>query len=173
MFTTDNGTTGHYFSHHEGRELIREKVFSRIGERDLQGKKGTFTDWGMRVPALISWPGHIEAGSTSDALIDLSDLLPTFVDLAGEETPGFPLDGKSFAPLLLGEEFQSREWVYGEAKGKQGIRTRDWKLVSNGQLFDMENDPEEQNPILAEDDTEASANAREKLEGVLSSISDN
>ena len=170
MFTTDNGTTGHNFTRHEGRKLIREPVVSRINGIDLVGKKGTYTDWGMRVPALVSWPGHVEPGSSSEALIDLSDLLPTFVELAGGDEPSFPLDGRSFAPLLRGEDHESREWIYGEGRGKQGIRTRDWKLISSGQLFDMANDPEEETPILKKDDTEVSAAAREKLESILAGV---
>lgn len=170
MFTTDNGTTGHNYIRHEGRKLIREPVVSRINGMELVGKKGTYTDWGMRVPALVSWPGHVETESSSEALIDLSDLLPTFVELAGGDKPSFPLDGKSFAPLLRGEDHESREWIYGEGRRKKGVRTRDWKLISSGQLFDMANDPEEENPIFKKEDTKASAAARLELEAILLNV---
>lgn len=170
MFSSDNGTTGHNFIRHKGRKLIRKPVVSRINGMDLVGKKGTYTDWGIRVPALVAWPGHIEPGSSSEALIDLADLLPTFVELAGGETPAFLLDGKSFAPLLLGAHHESREWVYSEGCRMQGVRTRDWKLISNGQLFDMVNDPNEENPILEDKDSEASATARLELESILSKV---
>ena len=170
MFTTDSGTTPFNFTHHQGRKLFKEPVISRINGIDLVGEKGRYTDWGMRVPALVSWPGYIEPGSSSEALIDLADLLPTFVEVAGGEAPAFAIDGKSFAPLLRGEEHEPREWIYGEGRRKQGVRTRGWKLISSGQLFNMVTDPEEKNPIFKDKDTKASAAARLELELILSSV---
>ena len=50
------------------------------------------------------------------------------------------------------------------------MRTRDWKLISSGQLFDMANDPEEENPIFKKEDTKASAAARLELEAILLNV---
>ncbi|MBM3644552.1 MAG: arylsulfatase [Alphaproteobacteria bacterium] len=45
--------------------------------------KGSTWEGGVRVPGLMSWPGTIEAGQSSDGLFDFNDLLPTALALAG------------------------------------------------------------------------------------------
>ena len=45
-------------------------------------------DASCRIPMLLRWPGHIEAGSRRSDFVDLNDLLPTFLDAAGTTYPG-------------------------------------------------------------------------------------
>ena len=56
----------------------------------------------VRVPLIFSWPGHIEAGQRSDALVELSDKAPTLFELSGQEIPE-NMTGKSLAPILMGK----------------------------------------------------------------------
>ena len=66
--------------------------------------KWTCYDTGLHVPFIARWPGKIEPGSTSEALISFIDITPTLVDLAGG--PALPqLDGRSFKQALLGKAF--------------------------------------------------------------------
>jgi arylsulfatase A-like enzyme len=61
------------------------------------------------------WPGHIKAGTTTDALTVLTDVAPTFLEAAGVEVPK-EMTGKSLMPVLLGKEgaAAAREAVYVE-----------------------------------------------------------
>ena len=67
----------------------------------LKGHKGTLDEGGIRVPCTVRWPGVIDAGRESDTPVILMDLYPTFLELAGaRQTPGQPVDGRSWVPLL-------------------------------------------------------------------------
>lgn len=73
-------------------------------------------------PMMVSWPGVTQAGAVdADHMISTVDLLPTLLDLVGLERPeGF--DGRSFEPLLRGEDQDSRDFVfkvYSENAGGQ------------------------------------------------------
>jgi N-sulfoglucosamine sulfohydrolase len=95
-------------------------------------------DAGIRVPFIISWPGHLKAATTSDAMLCLPDLLPTFIDLAGGTVPA-GLDGKSFAAILRGSSTTHRDRVFATCSGdgdmnvypSRSLRTRDFKYILN------------------------------------------
>ncbi len=61
-----------------------------IGGRRLAGAKGSMLEGGGRVPLIASWPGVTPAGKVSEDLVDASDFLPTFAELAGAELPPRP-----------------------------------------------------------------------------------
>jgi len=62
-----------------------------------------FMEGGVRVPSIAWWPGTIPAGSISQDVTSSMDVFPTFIDLAGARLPrDRVIDGRSFAPLLLG-----------------------------------------------------------------------
>lgn len=171
IYLSDNGTPHHYISEYRDGEYLKEPVFSEIGGELIQGGKSYLTDQGTHVPFIANWPGTIEPGVTTDALVDFSDFLPTIAGLTGAATPeDRVIDGRSFAPLLLGEEYQPRPWVYQEWEGEAWIRNAEWKLYLNGDLFDMKNDPFEESPITRENDTEASAEIRAFLSGELQQL---
>lgn len=121
MFLADNGTD---------RDLVND-----WGDgRKIRGGKGTLTDRGTRVPLLVRWPGHIEAGSTCGDLIDFSDLLPTLCELAGAPLPKAALHGRGFAPRLLGKPGAPREWVHLQHGGDRQLRNREYMLDNKNQL---------------------------------------
>ena len=57
--------------------------------------------YGIRVPMIVRWPGHIKAGQTQDLPWAAWDLMATFADLAGVQAPAHT-DGLSVVPTLLG-----------------------------------------------------------------------
>lgn len=74
--------------------------------------KWTCYDTGLRASCVVRWPGHIGAGSETDAMIQYVDILPTLIEAAGGD-PVEGLDGKSFLGVLKGETDDHREVTYG------------------------------------------------------------
>lgn len=100
--------------------------------------KWNLYDYGTRVPFLVAWPGKIEPGSVSDAMISWVDLLPTLIDAAGSRVPE-EIDGRSFLPVLRGEATTHRDRVFTTHSGDgnkniypiRAIRDSEWKLIHN------------------------------------------
>ncbi len=88
-----------------------------------QGANWPFAKWcvydqGLRVPFIVSWSGKIAPGAATDAMIDLSDLLPTLIEAAGGSAPK-DLDGRSIVPVLLGRKDEHRKRVFGTHTGNE------------------------------------------------------
>lgn len=79
--------------------------------------KWTLYDAGLHTGFIARWPGKIEAGSVNDALIEYSDVVPTFVEAAGGK-PASTLDGESLMPLLTGNATNHKEYVFSEMTTK-------------------------------------------------------
>lgn len=107
-----------------------------------QGPQWPFGKWGLydagvQAPLLVRWPGRVRPGST-DALVSLVDLLPTFVEAAGGEAPD-EIDGRSLLPVLLGRATEHREAVFashtGDAQMNRSpmrmLRTQRYKYILN------------------------------------------
>jgi uncharacterized sulfatase len=109
----------------------------------LRGYKGNLTEGGIRVPFLARWPGRIEAGATSDAMIYFPDIMPTFAGLAGAKAPA-DVDGIDFSPTLVGSEqpelsdrFMYWEWNKNGLR-VQAARWRQWKAMREPQAESIE-----------------------------------
>ena len=121
----------------------------------LRGTKGTTWEGGQRVPCIAYWPGTIPGGRTSSELASSIDLLPTFVRLAGGESPRQPIDGLDLSDHLLGRSKQGprEEFVYYYCHQLEGIRDRRFKLrvaredQAKPQLYDLSEDPGEHQDI--------------------------
>ncbi len=103
----------------------------------LRGNKGSIYEGGIRVPTIMRLPSKfstnskLKPGTNSDMVIDVSDLLPTFCELAGT-TPPLGLDGVSLAPTLTGNGQQrTRDYVIHEAGGNASITRGRYKLIMN------------------------------------------
>lgn len=108
----------------------------------MKGRKGSIDEGGVRSPFLVRWPGHIDAGQRLNALTGAVDLLPTLTELAGiDAKTAKPVDGKSFAPLLLGEE---KAWpkrhLFSIRRHEVSVRSPGYRLDAKGALFDMTKD---------------------------------
>ena len=65
------------------------------------GKKTELLEGGLRIPALVRWPGHIKAGSTTQQVAISMDWLPTLLAAAGTRPdPAYPPDGMNLLPTL-------------------------------------------------------------------------
>jgi hypothetical protein len=110
---------------------------------------------------IASWPGSVTAGRTDDALIDFSDFLPTLAELSGSGIPqNLTIDGRSFVPQLRQTSGPQRKWIYNEFQGLATLQNETFKMYSDGRLYDLVLDPDEQAPIGPESETEPSGKIR-------------
>jgi len=160
VFMGDNGTASIYSER------------GTIGGKALSGKKGSMLECGSLVPTIASWPGVIEPGNVSDLLIDSSDILPTFADLAGAKLPTKNvIDGRSFLPQLMGKKGNPREWIFIELGNKWYVRNDKWKLNREGELFDMSNAPFQEKLVSNYAENKEASAAYSHLQSALKSLS--
>ena len=176
VWTTDNGTTGEITGTQNGRSV--------------KGEKSNPVEPGLCVPFIVSAPGLVPEGITTDGLTDVTDLLPTFAELAGGELQsGYEYDGVSIADHILGKADDTpREWILGmggknEAKltddGVENrfvfrdrvLREKRFKLYVSTKreavkLVDVIADPKEANNLIDSRDPEAQA-ALERLSAII------
>jgi arylsulfatase len=133
-----------------------------VGDHGLVNKGCRFYEGLTRVPLIVTWPGVFKPNLRSDALVELTDIVPTLLELTG-----LPISedivGKSLVPILMGEASpdEHREFVrsvfYRVLEGPQSyatmIRNREYKLVNYhghglGELFDLVDDPWEFNNLF-------------------------
>ena len=129
-----------------------------LGEHGWYDKRWMFEE-SLRMPFLIRWPGVIEPGTESRALIQNIDYAPTFLEWAGVEIPG-DIQGRSLVPLLRNQGQSSAEWrdaiyyAYYENAAvhnvpvHDGVRTDRYKAMyfprtREWNLFDLQEDPQE------------------------------
>lgn len=139
VFTSDNGT--------------HPTITIRRNGTPVTGGKGRTIDAGTHVPFIVSWPGMVAEGRTSDALVDIADLFPTFAELAGVKTVPSPIDGRSLVPLLRGQPGPVRTSIVHSYKMTVNDKPQVYafdarhKVYADGRFFDRETDPGEERPI--------------------------
>ena len=110
------------------------------------GKKTELLEGGLRIPAIVRWPGVAQPGSESTVPIMSMDWLPTFVAAAGgAPDPAYPTDGLDLRPALMGQAMPDRPlfWRF-KNKDQKAHRLGKWKYLSIGGnefLFDVVADP--------------------------------
>jgi arylsulfatase A-like enzyme len=113
------------------------------------GRKTELLEGGLRVPALIRWPGRIPVHSVSDQVAISMDWLPTLLAAAGTmPDPGSPPDGANLLPVLTGNAAplaRALFWRY-KANAQRAAREGDYKflkILNNTFLFNVTQDPME------------------------------
>jgi uncharacterized sulfatase len=146
-------------------------IFVSDNGSNTKRSKYTLFEPGVHIPMIAWWPDHIARNTTTDALVDFTDIMPTLMELAGG-TPHEDMDGKSLVPLLQGKKIQLHEDLYlsftclgvnevYEPYPIRGVVTDQYKLIhylnheiepprGSGVskspeflLFDLKNDPSE------------------------------
>jgi len=147
FFTSDNGP------HREGGH--NPAFFHDSGP--LRGIKRDLYEGGIRVPAIVRWPGVIKPDTVSDFPWAFWDFLPTAAELAGTSAPE-GLDGLSLVPTLLGRQQQRHDYLYWEFHERgfgQAIRRGRWKAVRRRlelpvELYDLKTDLGEKHDVAAD-----------------------
>jgi arylsulfatase len=138
-------------------------------------QKWTMYDQITRMPMIVWAPGRFEGGRRIDGLCQQMDIGPAFLELAEAEIPD-PIEARSLLPVLKGEPWEPREYVFAEQAKDMiftgndfmtMVRSQTWKLVhfldeSYGLLHDLRKDPTEIHNLW--DDPSASGKKREMLD---------
>jgi len=155
-----------------------ERTFSGGGSAGpYRGAKGCLFEGGLRVPAIISWPGTIPQGKVREQMTTGCDWFPTFAELCGVDIPSslpdnakipHQLDGQSLASVILKDQptpHESFYWQLGAGPNAQWVvRKGTWKLLGNPRdtsggpltkedklfLADLATDPEESKNVASE-----------------------
>jgi len=105
-------------------------IFSTDHGVGVTGGKFSCFQGGVRIPHAMKWNGHIEPGTTTDALLQNVDFLPTLLDAVGVATPeGVQIDGVSHWNTLAGSP-GDRDDLYFEWGYSRAVRTRKWKYIA-------------------------------------------
>jgi arylsulfatase/arylsulfatase A len=135
----------------------------------MRGMKSEVHDGGIRSPFYVKWPAKLKAGHTSDRIAAYIDVMPTLLDAAGIPVPN-SVDGRSLLPLLQNRsvDWPERTLFLQVHRGDTPVlfhqfaaRDQRWKLVRQSgfgrntppedtpfELYDMRNDPREQNNLI-------------------------
>jgi len=137
-----------------------------------KGEKMQLWDGGHRVPHIVRWPSVVKGGTKCNELVCLNDFMATCSEITGralKDNEGE--DSVSFLPALKGEPIvtERKGIVHHSFIGKFAYRQGKWKVIPskgsgwknppltkeekagpNGQLYDMEADPSEENNLYAE-----------------------
>jgi arylsulfatase A-like enzyme len=169
VFYSDNG--GNIHCGLEETEASGEKYTTAItSNHPLRGGKGGIHEGGIRVPAVVVWPGSAKPGSTSDVRIQSNDLYPTILKmLEVGQKKGHIIDGVDFSQALHGKNMDRGPMftlVPGHGNTPQwlppsmAVHDGDWKLIrtfhygEDGRhayrLYNLREDIGESNNLAAE-----------------------
>jgi arylsulfatase A-like enzyme len=178
MFAGQAGSMGflhamNNFAEHQHNTIGRKGTFAeygaawaQVGMTPFRLYKGFLAEGGMRSPLIVSGPGVKGAGGLNkEAILNVSDITPTLLDLAGVKHPStfkgreiVPMQGKSWVDMLAGRTQSPRtseDWLGWELFGSRAIRQGDWKIswhnepfgTRDWQLFNLADDLSEQNDL--------------------------
>jgi arylsulfatase A-like enzyme len=109
-----------------------------------RGAKFSLYEGGLRIPAIISWPGHIPENQVRGQFATGCDWYPTILELCGISATKHRLDGKSLTPIIKSADtptaHKTFHWKLGS---KLAVRQGKWKMVVTGkkiELYDIPND---------------------------------
>ena len=152
VFTSDNGAT-----HDAGG--ADTQFFKSVGE--LNGRKGSVYEGGLRVPTIVRLPGKVKAGAENATPGFFPDWFPTLCAATGMKAPE-GLDGINLWPPLTSDAKVERAkpmlWVFPEYTGQVAVRLGDFKVMRRNlnakkpgpwQVFDLAKDPNETTNVSA------------------------
>lgn len=125
VFQSDNGHSTEQRAHFGGGSAGR-----------YRGEKFSLFEGGIRLPAIISWPGLLPEGVDRGQVVHACDWMPTLGELIGVKLVNPDIDGKSIVPLLRSETAPSPHdvlhWHLSGGKRPQwAVRQGPWKLIGN------------------------------------------
>jgi len=149
-----------------------------LGEHHLYDKRLMYEP-SIRVPMMISYPGHIKPATKSDEMVLNLDIAPTLLAIAGLPVPA-DMQGKSMLALAEGKPDPAwrKDWLYEyyeypgfeNVRPCRGVRTSRYKLIEffidpqEFELYDLKTDPNEANNLYGKPGyDELTAHLKERL----------
>jgi arylsulfatase A-like enzyme len=132
FFTSDNGPS------REARNWLDGTPDPYYGGTSggLKGHKFSLYDGGIRVPAILHWPGTVPAGQVLSEPCASMDVFPTLLEAAGIEGSGLELDGRSLLSYVCDGVVGPERCLFWEMGEQTAVRRGPWKLVEKGQLVE-------------------------------------
>jgi arylsulfatase A-like enzyme len=154
VFSSDNGpVTTRWFTWYE------VNAYGSTG--GLKGRKHLLHEGGIKVPAIVRYPGVTQPGSSTDELVVGTDLFVTLANIGGGEVPqDRAIDGIDIAPVWSGGKLPSRSvfWALDSRSELEfAVREGPWKLLLNRELeakelYNLADDPLELLNLLAKEE---------------------
>jgi len=102
-----------------------------IADHGSNRKGSLYRQRGTEVPCIMRWPKGMPKGVQCDALVQNTDFVPTWFDVAGAEVPAsYKMDGVSIAPLFKDPKADVRDYVYAEMGASRAVRTKEWSYMA-------------------------------------------
>ncbi len=143
-------------------------AWAQVGSTPFNYFKHYTAEGGIRSPLIAAGPGVVSDGQTTRAVLHVTDVVPTLLELAGVSHPSqrggsdqAALTGKSMQPVLVGKAQDIRsadEWIGWELFGNRALRQGDWKALSllkaaggtgEWQLYNLKDDPTESRDLAS------------------------
>ncbi|MBI3684513.1 MAG: sulfatase-like hydrolase/transferase [Acidobacteria bacterium] len=150
LFTSDNGAT--FETGNKGAANYHDS------NRPFRGQKRSLEEGGIRMPALVRWPGKVPSGKKTDIPVHMTDVMPSLLAAAGgKPDAAWKVDGRNMLDVWMGKtpapertlfwEWQAETWnMYAAMRG-------DFKLLEIGDnrfLYNLREDPGERRTLAQE-----------------------
>lgn len=117
----------------------------------MEGVKGATNEGGVRSPFILYWPEQIRTGRVVPQITSVADLFPTLLELGGVAYKADKsLDGRSLKPLIAND---TTDWpdrlLVNHWGNRTSVRSQRYRLDHENRLYDMVNDPGQQEDIRA------------------------
>jgi arylsulfatase A-like enzyme len=152
VFTSDHGAT--FEVGNQGASAYHNS------NRPFRGQKRTLWEGGIRVAALVCWPGKLPAGKTSDDPVHMTDVFPTLLAAAGgKAVADWQIDGRNLLSVWRGEEKCPERTFFWEWRSEKAYQIAALRgpikfiipaLNAPPEMYDVVNDPAETRNIIAE-----------------------
>ena len=154
VFTSDNGPVTSQWL-----QWFETNSYGSTG--GYRGRKHFLYEGGIKVPAIVSYPGIVEPGSTSDQPLVAMDFFVTLAEIGGGNIPNDrPIDGINIEPLFAGAELPTRKMFWAlesMSELEYVVREGPWKLMLDRQrqakeLYNLADDPLEFFNLITNED---------------------
>ena len=155
IFVSDNGGQENWHNKEQYKGRYADKPHMVLGNNQpLRGWKGQTYEGGIRVPALVNWPGTLKPQAKVTAPVHIVDWMPTLCKLVsyrGEKELDW--DGQDIWPLICGQtEYFKQRTFYWKTPSESAVRQGHWKLIvsrkaKKAELYNLTDDPYEQQDL--------------------------